>query len=270
MPIAGSSQLISSLQTLAYIKFVSLHHSKLSSQISGDRTPDQYGIRRNRGQRHVFAMDYHSLPPHPEWTPMTAPPYLCTSLSTTTRLETTSCRQDHTLFILVSPALGTWKGQNKYTWMSKWMNKQTPNECNLWGQSPSNLFSPLWNLVKRVFPMTPHFNWVALHLSRRNGCSYWWLSQFEADFLNFHCWMKAKKQMFEINLTLVPFLPYETEKKYQEGRRSGECRRECPWCNYVIAEDPGIVVDSLVFSGIVVVVLWHYRKLLSFWLVASE
>lgn len=68
--------------------------------------------------------------------------------------------------------------------------------------------------------------------------------------------MKAKKQMFEINLTLVSFLPYETEKKYQEGRRSGECRRrECPWCNYVITEDPGIVVDSLVFSGIEVVVL---------------
>lgn len=33
--------------------------------------------------------------------------------------------------------------------------------------------------------------------------------------------MKAKKQMFEINLILVPFLPYETEKKYQEGGRSG-------------------------------------------------
>ena len=35
-----SSQIISSLQTLAYIKFVSLHHSKLSSQICGDRSPD--------------------------------------------------------------------------------------------------------------------------------------------------------------------------------------------------------------------------------------
>ena len=97
-------------------------------------------------------------------------------------------------------------------------------------------------------------NWVSLHLSRRKGCSYWWLSQFEADFLNFHCWMKAKKQILEINLTLVSFLPYETEKKSQEGRKSGECRRECP-CNYVITEDPGIVVDSLVFSGIVAVPL---------------
>ena len=61
--------------------------------------------------------------------------------------------------------------------------------------------------------------------------------------------MKAKNQIFEINLTLVSFLPYETEKKSQEGRKSGECP-----CNYVITEDPGIVVDSLVFSGTVVVV----------------
>lgn len=65
--------------------------------------------------------------------------------------------------------------------------------------------------------------------------------------------MKAKKQIFEINLILVSFLPYETEKKSQEGGKSGECRRECP-CNYVITKDPGIIVDSLVFSGIVVVV----------------